>query len=407
MLGNCILRNPTTMQGAFDKGAVCESLLFFTKTHLLVDTSTLAQIVKANFLDDFIEFLKRGYLTANYSPQTTGLLNDTVLGMREHRFVIMKLGGNQETGIFKRNQDMLEFELKRHLGDPGKAKAYYRQLRPLLSFEDLDADGATCAAACDDVADPQFARDLAQWTLINKGIPSNELSFGRLSILKLGENRFVIETDIEFDRLRKYLPADQQGSFSKDDLFPGLMEARLNVYLGAKNNAAFIGNGNDQIIIDRILRKSLGTRFNSDDLTRALYDFISVETPSVREVINGGVRAPREFIRLLDSATGFRKWLGEQNPDKKLIEEMLREKSRTDWLSSVPGRMARFGLFTGGGIIADVIATGGIGTAIGVGAAALDSFAVDRLSARWRPHYFIENNLKSFLDVQSRGEAAK
>jgi hypothetical protein len=69
MLGNCILRNPTMKDGTFDKGALCESLLFFGKAHLLIDLATLATMARANFLDDLIAMLKAGYLTGNYSPQ--------------------------------------------------------------------------------------------------------------------------------------------------------------------------------------------------------------------------------------------------------------------------------------------------------------------------------------------------
>ena len=46
---------------------------------------------------------------------------------------------------------------------------------------------------------------------------------------------------------------------------------------------------------------------------------------SVREAINSGERTQREFIDLLGTADAFKKWLNAQNPDKDLIQEMLRK----------------------------------------------------------------------------------
>ena len=50
MLGNCLIRNPLTVERKLDTGALCEALLFFSKTHVVLDQATLAQFVTAGFL---------------------------------------------------------------------------------------------------------------------------------------------------------------------------------------------------------------------------------------------------------------------------------------------------------------------------------------------------------------------
>jgi hypothetical protein len=72
---------------------------------------------------------------------------------------------------------------------------------------------------------------------------------------------------------------------------------------------------------------------------------------------------------------------------------MLREKSRVDWLDSLPVKTMRFGLFTGLGQLADFLAPGS-SAATGI----VDTFLVEKLAKQWRPHFFIENHLRSFLD---------
>jgi hypothetical protein len=91
MLGNCIFRNPSTRDGQFDKGSLCEALLFFGKGHLLIDMATLAAMVQADFLDILVVMLKEGYLTGNYSPQTAVLYTDNKGGIREHFFTVVNL----------------------------------------------------------------------------------------------------------------------------------------------------------------------------------------------------------------------------------------------------------------------------------------------------------------------------
>jgi hypothetical protein len=41
MLGNCLIRTPTKGDKTLDTGALCEALLFFSKTHVVLDQGTL------------------------------------------------------------------------------------------------------------------------------------------------------------------------------------------------------------------------------------------------------------------------------------------------------------------------------------------------------------------------------
>jgi hypothetical protein len=46
------------------------------------------------------------------------------------------------------------------------------------------------------------------------------------------------------------------------------------------------------------------------------------------------------------------------------------------------------------GLLADSIATGGVGTAIGLTVGALDTFCLDKLFSGWKPNQFIEEEVK-------------
>ena len=59
----------------------------------------------------------------------------------------------------------------------------------------------------------------------------------------------------------------------------------------------------------------------------------------------------------------------------------------------VPTNGETFGLFTGARFLGDLLSPG-VGLAVG----AIDTFVVDQIRKRWRPHYFVENDLRGFLE---------
>jgi hypothetical protein len=76
---------------------------------------------------------------------------------------------------------------------------------------------------------------------------------------------------------------------------------------------------------------------------------------------------------------------------------MVREKAKTGWLESLPMKAIRFGLFNAGGMAADLAVPHA-----SIALAGVDAFLVDQMAKRWRPHIFVENNLRGFLDVDRK-----
>jgi hypothetical protein len=154
--------------------------------------------------------------------------------------------------------------------------------------------------------------------------------------LPLDENRFAISTDINFDKLRRFVPEAERATFSENDLFPTISDVRCDIRIAASMNAALVGNEAHQTITNMVLQRNLGVSFEQGKVQRQIYDYLSVATPSVREVINSGERTPAEFLQLMEKAGSFRTWLAQQNPSADLIQQMLREKTNVDWLESLP-----------------------------------------------------------------------
>ncbi|MGY4476969.1 hypothetical protein [Bradyrhizobium sp. USDA 3364] len=394
MLGNCIIRTPVGADARLDVGVLCEALLFFSKTHVVLDLGTLRLFTENGFLDDFIEMLERGYVSASFMPDTPVLFSESTGGLRQHFFTMFRVVSDPQHGPIQRPADAMLLQLGRSLGDRGKARSYVRRLSKHLSFRKPDENGDLVVKAVDDLSDPAFANAIARMSLERLGVPPSEIGKFSARIFPTDKNKFAIHTDIDFERLRQFVLATEP-TLGPNHLFPAVGDARLDISLAAEHNAAFIGNEGNRRIVEMILSKAIGAAAQTDRVPRAVYDFVSLDAPTVREVINSGERTPREFIELLGSASSFKKWLNEQNPDKDLIQEMLREKTKSGWLEALPVKVARFGLFSAAGFFSDM-AIPGSSVALG----AVDSFLVGKLINNWRPHFFVENKLRGFLDAR-------
>jgi len=348
-------------------------------------------MIKAGFVDDLITMLRAGFLTANYSPQAPVLHSNVANGIKEHFFTVIKMCGDQHRPNM-RNPEILERDMLRVTEDKTAAKRQFKTLAKLISFKDVPDNGVPQLGQ-KDVSNAEIAREAARQSLLAKGIPEDEIRFTYLDVMPIADNKFMIATDIDFPKLARFVPEPERKEFNQNILFLAIADARFDIGAAAAQNAAFIGNERNETITSILLSRSLGARFDPSKVQRQLYDFVSVAVPSVREVINKGERGAIEFVALMEKATAFKEWLRKQNPTADLVTEMMREKGRSDWLQSLPVKGMRFGIFTGLGMLADAISPG-----VSVLTGAADSFLVDKIAKHWRPHYFVENNLRGFLE---------
>ncbi len=115
---------------------------------------------------------------------------------------------------------------------------------------------------------------------------------------------------------------------------------------------------------------------------------------AIREAVNSGEVAFSKVIALLDKADNFRSWLRSQTPETSLIAEFYANSTRDTWADKIPAKTMRFAVFTGIGLVADAVLTGGLGTLTSMGLGATDSFLLDKLISGWKPHQFVEHSLK-------------
>lgn len=399
MLGNALIRNPHLKDMSFDRGVLFESLLFFDKIHVFMDVATLANILRINFMEEFLNLIDSGHLSASYSPIICGVHSDNTSGLSSHRFIIARYYGQKRSN---RARDIAQRDFKRELGESQSTNLLFKRFCDGVTFLDKDDDLEAQALSKSDVLDPQFATEMARAVLLNAGVSpelSNTISVSTMSLAGLD---FAILVHGDLSRALNAADSGKRDTITPPHLLSPVIGARLDVRLAAKYNASFIGSDSTSDIVKTILKRSLGSERSGLSSIESIYDYINVDVPRFRDVVNSGSRSIAECIDLLDRADRFKGWLRHQNPDADIIRQVVAEKSKVGFLESTPVKTVRFALFTGLGAAGDLV-TGSPGL-LGVAAGAFDQFVIDRLAGKWRPHHFLENDLSTFLDQEGRAE---
>lgn len=107
-------------------------------------------------------------------------------------------------------------------------------------------------------------------------------------------------------------------------------------------------------------------------------------------------------VKLLDSADKFRHWLHTQPPDSSLLRAYYQETVKETWVEKLPAKSTRWSIFTGMGLGLDALGGGGLGTVAATALSAVDAFVLDKLIKGWKPHQFVENDLKALFKEESR-----
>jgi len=88
-----------------------------------------------------------------------------------------------------------------------------------------------------------------------------------------------------------------------------------------------------------------------------------------------------------------------------IVRAYYQETVKESWVEKLPGKSTRWSIFTGIGLGLDALGASGLGTAAGVAESAVDSFVLDKLIKGWKPHQFVEKDLKSLFDGKQKGAA--
>ncbi len=379
-----------------DIGALAEALIFYRRVAIVGNTATLKDLLFRIPPLILLSLLRDGRLEFYYLENQMGV--STIPMSNGHSLHDLVRFSSPDHTIEKVGPQVFKEAAGKNSNVKIRANQFSRLLRPLnhSGFDQKEV----LQVLCDSSVIEMSVRSLVGTLLPNFAFP-NDLRFR----IERKEKGFIVDTNINFDVLNK----------SYHEIVPpehsSITEAYiLSLFQGAYETTFFAALFNTEVAVHPIERavqanavESVVERYlHSDNQIEKFFDLTLSGVHAIREAVNSGVVSFYSIVKLLDSADKFRHWLQQQPPAADLVRAYYQETVKDSWIEKLPCKSIRWGVFTGIGLTVDAFGGGGLGTATGVTVSAIDSFLVDKLIKGWKPHQFVEGDLKSLINTTKK-----
>jgi hypothetical protein len=420
MLELAVLRRTGVDHELVDIGLLAETLLFYERVHLVLDSATLAYLLRTIGPDLLLDVLDRDGVSASFLSENLGTITNTNNGIQTHDFGQYTFGpgltkgrrptrGRQVRRV--NNEEWLAITVDRAIGASIPTRKFTKQLLkklssggwrfPTVGSQDLPS---VMRAEMNDVK----SIDAAVKRVVSILVPSFSIPkkwFFRL--VDVGGN-YAIDTNFDFARLNeeyhKTIPPSHS-SLSQAYLLQQLFDARASLTIGFKYLGELVvdpvGTG---IIKLKALELMQKRDAHVDELD--LFQERCLDGRKIRECLNSGERDFAEFLKLLNGADRFKRWLAGRSPDDKLLSEYLKSATADSWIDKLPTKTCRWAITTGLGAAIETLYPTGVAALASQGISLLDATLLDRVLKGWRPNHFVQGNLTDFVKPSSHYDAA-
>jgi len=395
-----IFRNTQSSGPLIDAGTLAEALLFYGKVHLLLNRGTLASLWGELGVDGFDRLLDRPEIRVSYLTENFGTLGTTTGGLRSYNFAIFEVGGMKRRKLSK--QEELEQILERSVGPSKGTRKKINRLISSISFprvnDDMPPDQLT-ESARGDLDDPHFVHEAIRRAL-RLLLPNSVLPRDwHFRILKLNDGSFAVDTNLNFDALNKEYhktTSPEHSSLSTDYLLNFIYDSHVGTYFASRYAAEFIHDPLCSSIM-KLKYVQLFRRRERSINEIDLFQDLHLEGRSISDALNSKERSFDEFLRLLDQAKQFKKWLGNTNPDERLVKEYFDAVTRQTWIDKLPTKGMRWVLTTAMAAAVESFYPTGTAMLAAQGVGLADATIIDRILKGWKPDQFVQGPMSKFV----------
>ena len=374
-----------------DIGALAEGLLFYGRVAIVGNSATVKDLLAHIPPFILLSMLRDGRLEFHYLADQIGVsTTQDAKGRSRHGLVafsspdhtIAKIGPSAFKGA---------------AGSTSQAKMGASKFTALL--RSLDHSGFDQESVLQAFSDRQ-AIDASVSSLIREVVPSFALSADLRFKIEREKDGFYVDTNINFTELnQKYhqvVPASHS-TLTEAYILSLLQGAYEATYFAAVLNAEIAVHPIERAVQARAVDAVVSRQIRSQSQIESFVDLTLDDGHAIREAVNSGAVSFAAVLKLLDSADKFRNWLHQQPPDANLVRAYYQETIKDSWAEKLPAKSTRWSIFTGIGLGIDALGAGGLGTAAAVAVSAVDAFLVEKLTKGWKPHQFVERDLKSLI----------
>ncbi len=200
----------------------------------------------------------------------------------------------------------------------------------------------------------------------------------------VGLEDFRVRTNVDFSRIDR---ATSLGS--PDAVLMRLATFRRALMATAEHQGELFATATDAKLLQARTSELLTAANSSKEKIEAFQSHALGSARAVREAINNHTLSFVTFLKCLERAKDFKAFIAAKDPDAQLLTEYLAAVSNIDPFDKLPGKVTKFLLFAGAGVVTGLVADGGTGLAVGAGLNFVDTFLFDRLVKRWTPGAFV------------------
>lgn len=390
-------QNEADADNPIDIGMLLECMLFYKHTHVVANGAILKQLLRVIGPKDIIALLEEHHLRIVFTEFLTAIYTST-----------SKSGAQLHTPtILSTARHTLQEQL-RACGALTGTESEHKKIASWLESSVVVAGNhpMLTGGANQSLLDQDYLQS-AIAKMLKSLIPGiGDLDGVEFNTEQRANGGISVHTNLDFDALNaayhKNVPSTKS-TLSQASLLTKLFAVEADLYLSCMNLSELATNPLRASLVAEKVGYLAAKRLRSHEELARFQDFVFDDAKAVREAVNSNKVDIADAVSVIRKSTKFKDWLANKDQEQDLVREYYKDVTRGTFIDKLPGKSARWVIFTGLGVAADVIATGGFGLASGIAMGVLDTFFIDNLIKGWKPSQFIEADVKKLLEEDKGG----
>ena len=384
-------QDKVNVNAPIDIGTLVECMLFYEKTTVIANRAILAQLIKYFGVERLLVLIEEGLLKIMYTESHVGVMTNTQDNVQYH-----------DTIEFSSPQHTYQDELRKICidvtGRCGKGRRLAQKIQDKIHV--TKHDHIILESARKAILDQEYIGSAARM-VIAEWVPEIESVSGISFYTDKTAEGIRVHTNINFPALNSLYHkrvSTAHSSLTPASILAHILDVEVELYFASSNLSELASSRLSARLAERKIDYILARTTKSREALSNFTGFLFKDAKAIRDAVNLGHVDLDDLLTTLKNSKRFKKWIINVRPETDLIQSYYDEVTKKTAFDRLPGKSVRWALFTGLGLTADAIATGGIGTLAGLALGALDTFYIDKLISGWKPNQFIEDDVSMLIN---------
>jgi hypothetical protein len=374
-----------------DIGWLVECMLFYERVTVVANQDILKQLIKYFGVENLLILIEEDLLSVIYTESQVGIITNTVNNIQYHE--ILEFSSPQHT-----YQDEIRRICIDTAGKPGRGRRLSQKIQDKIQVI-TKHDSIILKGTRQSFLNQTYIEAAAK-LIIKELVPEvgnvSQVLFHTVNT----PNGVQIVTNVDFQALNHLYHktiSPKHSSLSPAYILVHLLGMERELYFSSSRLSELASSGLSAKLAEQKIDYVISRSMKSSETLKNFTGLIFNNSKAVREAVNANRIDLVDLISVLRKSKEFKKWIVGVKPEEDLIKSYYEEVTKKTFVDKLPGKSIRWGIFTGLGLAADTVATGGFGTIAGITIGALDTFYVDKLISGWKPNQFIEQDVKKLI----------